>query len=56
MNKQVKISSQLSMNFFHQVTWGRSRTRKKLIKGKVPPNNKSLDDQLKSLVNGPHKE
>ena len=38
------------------VTWGRSRTRKKLIKGKVPPNNKSLDDQLKSLVNGPHKK
>ena len=38
------------------VKWGRSRTRKKLIKGKVPPNNKSLDDQLKSLVNGPHKK
>jgi len=42
MNKQVKISSQLSMNFFHQVTWGRSRTRKKLIAGKVLSNNKSL--------------
>ena len=50
------MSSQLSMNFFHQVTWGRSRTRKKLIAGKVPSNNKSLDGHLKSLVNGPHKK